>query len=141
MEYYLFFYKNNIFIKILKIFIFFYLIKRINYKGINLPNNIGDNNLIVFSEYSLVNDAKNIINQTNIYFKIINYKYEFSFEYNIMTIMYEIIFYNKNNSLIKPSVLTLSNQLHILCHIYDKNRRIMIDSIANIKENKYFYCI
>ena len=141
MEYYLFFYKNNIFIKILKIFIFFYLIKIINYKGINLPNNIGDNNLIVFSEYSLVNDAKNIINQTNIYFKIINYKYEFSFEYNIMTIMYEIIFYNKNNSLIKPSVLTLNNQLHILCHIYDKNRRIMIDSIANIKENKYFYCI
>ena len=74
MEYYLFFYKNNIFIKILKIFIFFYLIKIINYKGINLPNNIGDNNLIVFSEYSLVKDAKNIINQNNIYFKIINYK-------------------------------------------------------------------
>ena len=139
MEYYLFFY--NIFIKILKIFIFFNLIKLINYKGINLSNNMGEYNQILFSEYSLSNDAKNITNQTNIYFKLINFNYEFSFEYNIIIIIYEIIFYNEKNSLIKPSVLTLNNKLHVLCHMYEKNSGIMIDSIANIKENKYFYCV
>ena len=145
MEYYLFFYNINktyhFFIKILKIFFFIYFIKLFNYKGINLSNNRGENNLNPFREYSLSNDAKNITNQNNINFKILNINYVFSFEYNIITIIYEIIFYNENNSLIKPSALTLKNQLHILCHIYDKNSGIMIDSIANIKENKYFYCV
>ena len=102
---------------------------------------MGENNLIFFSNYSLWNDAKNITNQNNIYFKITNFSYEFSFEYNIITLIYEITFYNENNSLIKPSDLTLKKKLHILCHIYDKNQGIMIDTLANIKENKYFYCV
>ena len=102
---------------------------------------MGDENMKLFNEYSLSNDAKNITNQTNIYFKIRNFSYEFSFEYNMISIIYEIFFYNESNCLIKPSILTLKNQLHILCHMHEKNSGIMIDSIANIKENKYFYCV
>ena len=69
-----------------------------------------------------------------------NIEYSFSFKNNITEIKYQFNFYD-NNNLIVPSNLTLLYDLHIICNMKDKNDIINIISLANIYENKYFYCI
>jgi CDP-glycerol glycerophosphotransferase (TagB/SpsB family) len=85
--------------------------------------------------------SKNITDQNYIYFEIINLTYTFSLEYLITKIKYEINCYNKNHTLIKPSDLALFHQLQILCHTKYTHSNVLIDSMANIKDNRNFYCI
>jgi hypothetical protein len=68
-----------------------------------------------------------------------NIEYSFSFKNNITEIKYQFNFYD-NNNLIVPSNLTLLYDLHIICNMKDKNDIINFISLANIYENKYFYC-
>jgi CDP-glycerol glycerophosphotransferase (TagB/SpsB family) len=84
---------------------------------------------------------KKNINNTSIYYNITNLEYFFSFKYNIIKIKYDIIFYDENITLIKPSDLSLYYELHALCHIKQIITGEMIDSIAGIRDNKNFYCI
>ena len=69
-----------------------------------------------------------------------NLEYSFSFKYNITEIKYQYNFYDDNN-LIIPSNLTLLYDLKAFCFLKDKNDLINLASLANIYENKYFYCI
>lgn len=81
---------------------------------------------------------KSYINEIFFEYNIINYC--FSFKYNIVEINYNIFFYNKNRTLIKPSDLSLLNDLHIICYMEKENDTISVDSLANIFQNKHFLC-
>ena len=43
--------------------------------------------------------------------------YIFSYKYNIAEFKYDIIFFDKQNNIIKPSDLALFNKLHIICQV------------------------
>ena len=58
-----------------------------------------------------------------------------------MEIKYNINFYDKNKTAIKPSDLTLFNNLFIICHMKNGKKTINIDSLANIYQNKHYFCI
>ena len=86
---------------------------------------------------------KNYINKLlkdNIYFNITDFKYSFSYKYNLAKIEYNIIFYDKNDNIIFPSELILYNDINILCHFKTNNTNQTIYSLANIF-NKSFTCI
>jgi CDP-glycerol glycerophosphotransferase (TagB/SpsB family) len=76
----------------------------------------------------------------NIYFNISNFKYSFSFKFKIISIEYKIAFYD-NNKIIFPSDLKLYYNLSIICHIEIGHKKISIDSLPNIYQNKYYYCL
>ena len=73
-------------------------------------------------------------------FNITFINYRFSLKYNISKIEYNIAFYNKNNSIIIPSHLTLYYNLHIFCQTYIFDNNIFIKYIANIYRNIYYHC-
>ena len=135
--------RHFIFLKSLKLLFFIlniFLLNIFHYKIIKETTNnnfylILDNNKYDFPKYE-----QNLTNLTEIYFNISDLNYSFSFEFNVIKIIYEINFY-VNNSLIKPSDLALNKQLHILCLLKEIKSDIMIDSIADIKGNKNFVCI
>lgn len=85
-----------------------------------------------------IKNSFNKIHKLNI--SLIKLEYSFSLKYNITEVKYQYIFYD-NNILIIPSNLTLLYDLHSFCFMKDKNDIINIISLANIYENKYFYCI
>ena len=120
------FYKIFLIINIYLIIIFLN-----NYK---IPKNSND-----FSLSGLFKNASKDLNE--IYLKYNNLIYSFSYKYNIIEINFSLIFYDKNNTLIKPSDLTLIYNLHIVCNIKHENNSINVDTLANIFENKYFYCV
>lgn len=116
-------------IKILS-FIIIYIF--INYKKIEI-----DDKYYFLSEY--FGHKNDDINQ--IFFNFNNLIYSFSFKYNIVEIKYNINFYDKNKTAIKPSDLTLFNNLFIICHMKNGKKTINIDSLANIYQNKHYFCI
>ena len=85
----------------------------------------------IFGNKSYIND---------IFFEYNNLNYYFSYKYNIVEINYNIIFYNKNKTFIKPSDLSLLNDLHVICYMEKENDTISFDSLANIIQNKHFLC-
>jgi CDP-glycerol glycerophosphotransferase (TagB/SpsB family) len=73
--------------------------------------------------------------------KIIDIRYWYSFKYEIIKIEYNIGLYDKEENLISPSNISLYGNISIICNIEIVYYNISIDSLANIKGNKYFNCI
>lgn len=94
-----------------------------------------------FGEYSLTSLAKNIANMPEIYLSITDIRITYSNNHNLMEIIYYINLYDQNYYLIKPSNLPLLYNLGILCDFYSFSTKENIYSIANIFENKKFYCV
>jgi CDP-glycerol glycerophosphotransferase (TagB/SpsB family) len=72
--------------------------------------------------------------------KIIDARYCYSFKYNIVKLDYSIGFYDEEENLISPTDISLYYNKSILCNILIEYN-INIDSLANIKSNKYFNCV
>lgn len=105
-------------------------------------NNLYDGNLNLFNNdnktiYEL-NYLKNLIN-TTYYFKVDDIRYCFSFKHRMVKIEYNISFYDEKQNFISPTEIAQYKNISLLCSIIYSN--ISIDSLANIKENKYFNCI
>ena len=81
------------------------------------------------------------LNNLNNYFRIENVNYSISFIFQIVKVEYNIGFYDKNNSLILPSDLSLYYNYSIICHIESKFIYLTINSFANIYQNKFYNCI
>ena len=92
-------------------------------------------------KYSLSDWVKNIKNSTNLFFKYIILNYHFSIKFKLIEVYYNIFFYDENLTIIEPSNLMLYNELHIICHMQEIEYEISINSLADIKKNKYFACI
>ena len=82
-----------------------------------------------------INDIKEIV------FHFSNLNYSLNFKYNVIEVKYNITFYDKNNTIIKPSDLSLFNNLSTLCHMRMDDDTTSIDSLANIYQNKHYFCI
>ena len=99
------------------------------------------NNLISINTFYL-NETENI--QYIYKFFIFDIKYFYSLKYNLIKIKYKIGFYNSNNNIIMPSDLALYQNINIFCFIEIINNgsnNIIIDSIPNIYQNKFYECI
>ena len=57
----------------------------------------------------------------------------------MVEIEFNILFYENNNNLIKPSDITYNNDFQIVCYLKIKDEHVY--SIPNIHRNKYFNCI
>ena len=66
--------------------------------------------------------------------------YLFSFKYNIVQLEYKFKLYEYDNKIISPSEF-LNININFICSIKILNNNIVINSLANIYENKYFKCI
>ena len=97
-------------------------------------------NYIFKNEYK--NSLNFFINNTNtLFFNINEINYFSIIKYNIVKIKYKISVFDKNKNIIFPSDLPLYNKLHIICVIEITNKNIMINSLPNIYQNKYYECI
>ena len=104
---------------------------------------VNNNNFNIFNNgnnKTLFNELKHIIN-TNYYFKIEDIRYFFSFKHKMVKFEYNISFYDEKQNFIPPSDIALYSNISLLCNIEILYNNISIDSMANIKENKYFNCI
>jgi hypothetical protein len=132
---------NKKLIKIIKIIeILFIILFFISINGIKIFRKANQNNLKNFNcsnKYFLFNFF-NKTNIKNIYFNFTCVNYYYSFHFNLIKIEYNIGFYNKNNLLL-PSNFSLLKKMNIICNIRIGNNKY-IDSIANIKNNKFFQC-
>ena len=106
----------------------------LNNENSNLFNN--EINKIIYE----FNYLKKMDNKT-IYFQIADLRYFFSFKYRMAKIEYNVCFYDDKQNLISPSDFTLYSNISLLCNIEIIYNNISIDSLASIKENKYFNCI
>ena len=117
------YYKNNL------------IVKSKSYRNSNLNikfNNLFNNKFIYL---------KKMVNKIN-YLKIIDIRYWYSFKYEIVKIEYNIGLYDEEENLISPSDISYYSNISILCNIEILYYNISsIDSLANIKSNKYFNCI
>ena len=141
-----------IFINILKlillnIFIFdiiyhrndLFVIKSKSHYTLNNENSNLFNNGINKTIYEF-NYLKKIDNKTY-YFQIAEVRYFFSFIHKMVKIEYNICFYDEKRNLISPSDFTLYSNISLLCNIEIIYNNLSIDSLASIKDNKYFNCI
>lgn len=74
------------------------------------------------------------------YYKLFMLTYLLSNKYNAIEFNYYISFYDNEYKLIKPSDLTLFNNVHIICNIISNNKTSII-FLAKIYKNKQFNCI
>ena len=96
----------------------------------------------IFNIKNSLNNLFNNIFTDEIFFKFTNLIFRFSYKYNIAEVQYDIIFFDKNNNIIKPSDLSLFYKLHIICHINQNNDTLTtIDSLSNINGNEKYICI
>ena len=123
-------------------------------KNINYFINISNSSIIKTNETYINksdnNDLKNkydnlnlkyINNETKILYKINDFKYNFSFKFNIVEIRYNINLYNEEINIIKPSDLSLLYNMHFFCLMKIVNNKTTIYSYPNIIHNKDFNCI
>ena len=75
------------------------------------------------------------------YFELNDYKYDFSFDYNITKIQYNVVLLDDNKKEIKPSDLNFIYDDHFLCYFKNESDNNIIYSYPNIVLNKYFSCI
>lgn len=127
--------KNKIIIKIIIISFLYTSLIKINFLyyffiKYQIIKNIYSNNYYLYDHFkSYENDLD--------HFNLIDINYAYSFKYKIVKVEYLIGFYDKNNSIIVPSDLTLYNNLHIICYIENKKSNIL-NSLANIHRNCYY---
>ena len=99
-------------------------------------NNIPLNHYLIYTDHSNYNDK-----YYNLCFNL-TYLYDsYSYKFNIVEIKYSFAFYDEKNNSIIPSDLAFFYNLHILCQIEDLKTNAIIYSMANVYENKNFYCI
>ena len=98
-------------------------------------------NFCKFGQYSLTSLAKNKAKFPEIYLTITDLNYTYSKKNNLIEIIYYITFFDIDYHLIKPSNLALLYNLGIFCNFYSFETHENIYSIANIHENRDFYCI
>lgn len=113
---------------------------------VNIKNNynLNKDDLFLFN-----NDNKTIymfnylkeMDNTTYYFKVEDIRYYFSFKHKMAKLEYDISFYDEKQNLIGPSDIALYYNISLLCNIEIIYNNISIDSMAGIKENKYFNCI
>ena len=94
-----------------------------------------------YGQYSLNSLASNNTKFPEIYFSVTDINFTYSRKYNIFETVYFISLFDQNFQLIKPSSLSLSYNLGILCNYYSFSINDNIYSIANIYENRYYYCV
>ena len=126
------------FIKIIIIYIIIYFLfqKKISF----IKKNIFKlKNLLIFNKYILLSYLTNK-NNKNIYFNVTNIKYHFSFKLNLIKIEYKIGFYDRNNTLINPSDMSLYHNFHLICHFKIINKNYSINSLPNIYNNNFYVC-
>ena len=75
------------------------------------------------------------------YFKLNDYKYDFSFYYNITKIQYNVTLFDDNKKEIKPSDFTFRYNNHFFCYYKNVSDNNIIYSYPNIFFNKYFSCL
>ena len=113
------------------------IVKSKSYKNINLNN---ENYNLFNNKFNKFYYLKKMVNKIN-YLKVIDIRYCYSFKNEIVKIEYNIGLFDEKENLILPSDISLFYNISILCNLeiiyYDMN----IDSLANIKRNKYFNCI
>jgi len=94
-----------------------------------------------FIQYSLTSLSKNAINIPEIYFEVTDLNITYSKANNLIEIIYYITFFDINYQLIAPSNLSLLYNLSIICNFYTFRGHTNIYSLANIHENRIFYCV
>ena len=105
------------------------------------PEIVLNNNSTKFGQYSFSSLATNISNIPEIYLGIEDINFTYSKKYNLIEMIYFINIFDQNYHLIKPSDLPILYNLGILCDLYNFKTNENIYSIANIFENRCFYCI
>ena len=98
-------------------------------------------NFIKPNFYSLSNYFDNINKLNEINFNLTYINFSFIDENSIIKVVYNIDFYDKNDSIVEPSDLTLYNNFHILCIKKEIKSQIFSLSLAKIIQNKRFSCI
>lgn len=127
---------NYIIQKVAFIIIFIYILFIININKDDI-----NNNLWKFSTYSNFLRIKNITDINDIYFNINKINYSFSKKFGLIEVKYFINFRDNNYNNIKPSNILSFYKMNILCNIYISETNKNIYSIANIYENRYFFCV
>ena len=138
---------NIIFIKIIKKFLKLYLLINIlivnlfYYKNYSIVKTKSNN--IYNKNYKISNNEFNDFNYLRKIndLKVIDVRYYYSFKYNIVKLDYSIGFYDEKENLISPTDISLYYKKSIICNIMIEYNNVNIDSLANIKSNKYFNCI
>ena len=113
-------------------------------------------NLVKNNEYYLSNNIKHFqkksflsikrnekyiyYNSTNFTLNVTSIRYSREIQNKIIKVEYLIGFYDLNKNLISPSDLTLYYGFHVLCYYKNLKNNIFIISLANIYENKNYYC-
>ena len=118
-------------IKILIIIIFFFIIVSLiihKIEPIITYNNINNNRNINFFNSS-----------QDINFNISSIKYHFSYKFNKVEVEYHFQFFERANNIIIPSDLSFYYNLNIFCLL--KNSNNILQSLANIYQDKYFKCL
>ena len=120
------------------IFIIIIFIKAFFYENVNW-----DKNVLKMKFYNYNHSFNNFtkITEDFIYFKISQFNYFYSFKYNLIKIEYKFTFHIKNNELISQSELNLYKNLQIICNIEILNSNIIINTISDIYQDKFFRCI
>jgi hypothetical protein len=126
--------KLSLIINILIVNLFYYK----NYSFVKTKSNSD----IYNKSYKISNNEFNEFNYVRKFndLKIIDARYCYSFKYNIVKLDYSIGFYDEEENLISPTDISLYYNKTILCNILIEYN-INIDSLANIKSNKYFNCV
>ena len=132
--------KIKIFLSLNILLLFFISIKDFNKKLENDKNNEKTDNILFLNPYFLLNYPNKDLTRFE-YFNISNITYNYSLKYKSIKIEYKIGFFDDNKMIINPSYLALYNNLHVLCELKIINSNIIIYSLPNIYQNKYFTCI
>ena len=132
---------TNLKIKIfLSFHIFLLFFNDFNKKLENDKNNEKIDNIIFLNPYLLLNYPNKDLTRFE-YLNISNITYNYSLKYNSIKFEYKVGFLDDNKMIINPSYLALYNNLHVLCELKIINSNIIIYSLPNIYQNKYFTCI
>jgi len=100
-----------------------------------------NNNLAEFGHYSFSSLSTKFPNIPEIFFSVTDIIYNYSKKYGLIETKYYINIYNNNFHLIKPTDLPLLYNIGIFCNFYIFETNENIYSIANIYENKCYYCV
>ena len=100
-----------------------------------------NNNLFEFGHYSFSSLSTKISNIPEILFSITDIIFNYSKKYGLIETKYYINIYDKNFHLIKPTDLPLLYNIGLFCNFYIFETKENIYSIANIYENKCYYCV
>ena len=104
-----------------------------------LSNNIKHfNNQFRFKKIKEKNNKFDI--SSKITFNVTKIRYSTENKNNIIKVEYFIDFFEQNKNLIIPSDLALYYDYHILCYNKNIKTNTFITSLANIYENKHYYC-